>query len=79
MTIHCTAVYKNGLLRPSEPLALPEGTEVQLSVIPPPTVDEPTTLAGVLAAIAQMPIETDDRAFSGRDHDQVLYGENGPQ
>lgn len=36
MTITIAAIYENGILRPRQPLALAEGTEVQLTISAPP-------------------------------------------
>ena len=83
MTIHCKAVHEKGVLRPKKPLALAEGEEVELTVVQiAPQSDatdeddfkEARRVAEFLAEIAALPLEVDDRGFSGRDHDQVLYG-----
>ncbi|MBL8796841.1 MAG: hypothetical protein JNM56_23270 [Planctomycetia bacterium] len=53
-----------------QPCAFPEGTRVTVRV-------EPTrTPAEILAGIAALPLN-EGPAFSGRDHDQVLYGAKG--
>lgn len=77
MTIRCTAVYEKGILRPRQPITLPEGVEVEISVTLPHAASGPKNVAEVLAAIAAMPVEADDQSFSGSDHDKVLYGEHG--
>jgi predicted DNA-binding antitoxin AbrB/MazE fold protein len=44
MVIHpITAIYENGVLRPTTPLTLAEGTEVRIHVVAPspPMVDDP--------------------------------------
>ena len=85
MTVTVAAVYEGGILRLKEPLALPEGTEVKVTVmkpIPQPTAPDETstpklTPAEIVARIAALPIEsTDAEPFSGRDHDRILYGED---
>lgn len=79
------AVYEHGVLRPLEPLALPEGARVRVSVAgkaesdeePPKKVSEPQkTPAEILAEIAALTIEGKQDRFSGRDHDKVLYDWN---
>ncbi len=75
MTIHCAAVFENGVLRPKETIALPEGAEVDLAVNYSKPGEQP--IAEALAAIARLPLEADDHGFSGSDHDKVLYGEQG--
>ncbi len=74
MTTTVEAIYEQGLLRLKEPIALAEGTEVEVIVI----LREPSAAnvkpAEILAAIAAQPPEGDEAEFSGRDHDNVLYG-----
>jgi predicted DNA-binding antitoxin AbrB/MazE fold protein len=74
MTIHCTAIYENGVLRPRQAIALPDGTEVHIAVTLSEPPKEAKSLAEVLAEIAAMPMETHDPGFSGSNHDQVLAG-----
>jgi predicted DNA-binding antitoxin AbrB/MazE fold protein len=83
MSERITAVVEDGLLRPTEPLALPNGTRLDLtitgssgavaSVSPMPPIE---TVKKIVAAIAAIPIEPGPQ-FSGRDHDRILYGANG--
>ena len=71
------AVYENGSLRPLEPLRLAEGARVEITVTPLEAGEEATEAqqaAEMLAAIAALPLESDD-SFSNRDHDEMLYGE----
>ena len=72
-----TAIVENGMLRPETPLALDEGTSVRLVILParkaPPSMDD---VRKIVARIAAMPLEPGPM-FSGRDHDKILYGENG--
>ena len=77
MTINCTAVYKKGVLRLKEPISLRDGAEVDVIVITDQPASAPEGLAAALAAIAALPLESDDQGFSGQDHDEVLYGEHG--
>ena len=78
MTTLTTAVFEAGLLRPTTPLALAEGTRVELIVIS----DEKNgrqagrSAASILAGIAALPTSGGDPRTS-QDHDQVLYGEQG--
>jgi predicted DNA-binding antitoxin AbrB/MazE fold protein len=76
MTTHCTAVYEKGMLRPTVRLPLEEGAEVQVVIIhpgPPADQKSPTEL---LAEIAALPTSGGD-PFTSRDHDCILYGEQG--
>ncbi len=70
------AVYQDGVLRPSRPIDLAEGTRVEIIVIPrmsSPGPERPTP-AEVAARIAAMPLQSSPEGFSGEDHDAFLYG-----
>ena len=77
------AVYEHGVLRPLEPLALPEGARVQVSVAgkaesdqePPRKVSEPQkTPAQILAEIAALSEHHGAVETASVDHDEILYG-----
>ena len=73
MTKEIEAIYEQGIIRPLQPLELPEGARVDLIVI---THDEPKTngnTAEIIAKIAALPLEGTDDAFEGREHDSILY------
>jgi predicted DNA-binding antitoxin AbrB/MazE fold protein len=71
MNLHITAIYEAGILKPSVPLPVADGTKVDVIVVGPQ--EQPSkSPAAVLAAIAAMPTEPGP-AFSGRDHDRILY------
>jgi predicted DNA-binding antitoxin AbrB/MazE fold protein len=70
MTAKIQAIYEKGVFRPSSPVSLPEGSEVELTVN---SNADSTTLADELEKIAQLPIEGPSDGFSGADHDRVLY------
>ena len=73
MTKEIEAVYEQGLIRPLQPLELPEGARLDLIVI---THDEPKTngkTAEIVAKIAALPLESSSDDFAGRDHDSILY------
>lgn len=74
MTTHVTAVYEGGLLRPTAPLPLEEGTQVEVIVIGPSQKVGAASAADILAAIAALPTTSGDPCTS-RDHDRVLYGD----
>lgn len=77
MTLTAEAVYENGMLRLTEALPLGEGTSVRVIVIPNGTARPAlASPAETLAAIAALPLESGP-AFSGRDHDRILYGDQG--
>ncbi len=77
MTETITAIVENGMLRPEKPLTLEDGTAVQLVILParkaPPSMDK---VREAIARIAELPME-EGPEFSGRDHDKILYGEDG--
>ena len=77
MTTRFTAIFEHGLLRPTEPVFLEEGTEVEVIVGRPLTVPNGRRAAEILAEIAALPMEPGGREFAGRDHDKILYGERG--
>ena len=74
MTKQIEAIVENGLLRPVEPIDLPDGELLDLILI---TRGEYKTVNGdaarVLAEIAALPLEGANDAFSGQQHDQILY------
>ncbi len=58
------AIYERGILRPVEPLELPEGTRLELIL-----------LSRNKASESALPLEGSADPFSGRDHDSILYPE----
>ena len=73
MTKEIEAVYEQGMIRPLEPLELPEGSRLDLIVT---THEEPKTngnAAEILAEIAALPLEASNEAFPGSEHDSILY------
>lgn len=77
MTITTEAIYEQGVLRLLEPMSLVDGTRVEIIIISGASIPEDGNPADILAAIASMPLEDQEGEFSGRDHDQVLYGPQG--
>ena len=75
MTRTIEAIYERGVLRLKEPVALADGTIVEVTITTNEPSGENKTPAEILSAIASLPVEGDDQPFSGRDHDKVLYGE----
>ena len=73
MTKQIEAVYENGVLRPVHPIDVPEGEHLQLIVITRKKAQDNGNATALLAEIAALPIEGESNAFSGRDHDTVLY------
>ncbi len=67
MTITAEAIYENGLLRPKQSLALPEGAAVHLTIQP---VEED---ADPLDAVIGICTEGPDISLAER-HDEILYG-----
>jgi predicted DNA-binding antitoxin AbrB/MazE fold protein len=82
------AFVDHGMLRPLEPIALPEGARVHLHVEtsanspaePPPAPGSSSRqvrqdrVAEFQRLMADLPLEGATDEFSGADHDRVLYG-----
>jgi predicted DNA-binding antitoxin AbrB/MazE fold protein len=65
MTITVEATYENGVLRPKQPLVLPEGTEVRLAIT---LLDEDYDPLDAVIGIGDGPPDAADN------HDQYIYG-----
>ena len=73
------AIYERGILRPVEPLELPEGSRLDVILMSQQKADENgAEAASILAEIAALPLEGLRDAFGGREHDSLLYPENPP-
>ena len=73
MTKEIEAVYEQGIIRPLQPLELAEGTRLDLIVM---THEQPKSNGNateILAEIAALPLEGTNDAFTGREHDSILY------
>ncbi|HXI89569.1 MAG TPA: antitoxin family protein [Blastocatellia bacterium] len=75
MTTTIEAVYEGGVLRLKEPVALADGTIVEVTITTSEPSGEKKTPAEILSSIASLPTEGDGQGVSGRDHDKILYGE----
>lgn len=73
MTTTVEAVYEQGVLRLLQPIPLPEGTRVEVTVVAQAVDEEQSAPADILAAIAALPMEQGGKEFSGRDHDAILF------
>ena len=62
MTKEIQAVYKQGMIRPLQPLELQRGSARANG-----------NAAEMLAEIAALPLEGPGDAFPGREHDSILY------
>ena len=73
-----TAIVENGMLRPETPLALADGTRVQITVSAGANgvhgVVPSRATKDAVKRLAAMPLEPGPQ-FSGRDHDRILYGD----
>jgi predicted DNA-binding antitoxin AbrB/MazE fold protein len=77
MTTCITAVFEGGLLRPTTPLELPEGTRVEVIIRSAhANAKESRAAANILAEIAALPTAGGDPR-TGQDHDRILYGDRG--
>ena len=73
MTKEIEAVYEHGIIRPLQPLELPEGSRLDVIVITHEQTKANGNVAETLAEIAALPLEGQTDSFSGRDHDSILY------
>ncbi len=74
MSKQISAIYEKGRFRPLEPIELAEGEKLDLILLTHEVInDDQQTPAQILANIAALPLEGKDDAFSGADHDTVLY------
>jgi predicted DNA-binding antitoxin AbrB/MazE fold protein len=83
MTRTIRAVYQDGSLKPSQPLPLPDGTEVEVTVTtrePIPPLNNAEAMAQMVAEIAAIGPDSPppgDGLCGSTDHDKILYG--GPK
>ena len=73
MTKEIEAIYEHGMIRPLQPLDLPEGSRLDVIVITHEQIKTNGNAAEILAEIAALPLEGLDDAFAGREHDSILY------
>jgi predicted DNA-binding antitoxin AbrB/MazE fold protein len=73
MTKEIEAVYEQGMIRPLQPLELPEGARLDLIVITHEQTETNGKAAKILAEIAALPLEGSSDTFAGREHDSILY------
>jgi len=73
MTKEIEAIYERGMIRPLQPLELPEGSRLDLIVITHEQSGTNGDTAEILAEIAALPLESSSDKFSGREHDSILY------
>jgi predicted DNA-binding antitoxin AbrB/MazE fold protein len=66
-------IYEHGALNPVEPIALPEGARLEIILLSPAKHERGMTPVEILGEIALLPEQVPEDAFSGRDHDQILY------
>ena len=77
MTKEIQAVYEKGIIRPLQPLELPEGLRLDLIVITHERSKAYGNPAEILAEIAALPIEGSTDDFARCDQDSILYPESG--
>jgi predicted DNA-binding antitoxin AbrB/MazE fold protein len=73
MTKEIEAIYEHGIIRPLQPLELPEGARLEVILITHEEVETNGNAAEILAEIAALPLEGANDPFEGRDHDLILY------
>ena len=70
MTKEIEAVYEQGLIRPLQPLELPEGTRLDLIVITHERAETNGNAAEILAEIAALPLEGSSDALKSSLNDK---------
>lgn len=75
MSLTIEAIYEAGVLKPICPIELADGTHVSLVITDTLENNSEQSPAEMLAAIAAVPLEASETAFSNQDHDQLLYGD----
>ena len=78
MTETVTAVCENGVLRPSTPLMVPDGTTVRLALTPAEELSPGQRTAAVVQQIAALRIVTGPVEHTSENVDAVLFGKAGP-
>jgi predicted DNA-binding antitoxin AbrB/MazE fold protein len=73
LTKEIEAIYEQGMIRPLQPLDLPEGSLLDVIVITHEQIKTNGNAAEILAEIAALPLEGSSDAFAGREHDSILY------
>ena len=76
MTKEIEAIYEQGVIRPLQPLQLPEGARLDVIVITHEQPEVNGNAAEILAEIAALPLESSSDEFAGREHDSILYPRN---
>ena len=72
------AIFENGVFRPTEPVPLSDGSHVELTVrTNERAASSNGSAADLLSRLAALPMEGPADAFSGTDHDAILYGRDG--
>ena len=72
------AIYEHGVLRPLQPVELSEGEKVTLSLIRLCESPPGERAHEVLSRIAAFANPKEGDRFSGKDHNDVHYGEESP-
>jgi predicted DNA-binding antitoxin AbrB/MazE fold protein len=81
MSQQIDAIYDSGILRPLEPLALPDQARVKVTVEPECAAESTDKLGRQKSALLarwqeldQLPQQENKDGWSARHHDEVLYG-----
>lgn len=72
-------VYEQRMLRLTQPLNLPEGTRVEITLVKSGTNFQQKKPADILAAIASLPLEREQDEFLARHLARILYPEQDRQ
>jgi predicted DNA-binding antitoxin AbrB/MazE fold protein len=69
------AIYEKGVFRPTQPVQIIDGAEVELTIDSTPVRADSSNIVAALEEVARMPLEGPNDGFSGANHDEILYGE----
>lgn len=83
MTYQFDAIYDNGVLRPLEPVVLPDQSRVKVTVEATESAvveaellaSQKAALQSLRAELAKIPQHQNNDGWSVRDHDKLLYDE----
>lgn len=70
-------LFYKGVLRPVEPVSLPEGARVEGLILTPTPVTNGEDSIDVLDRIAALPLEGDPGPLTSQDYESILYPKDG--
>ncbi|MFN8475821.1 MAG: antitoxin family protein [Anaerolineae bacterium] len=71
------AIYEKGVLRPVEPISLPEGAQVEVLILTSASAENNETSAEILDRIAALPLEGNPGLRTSQEYESILYPDEG--